>query len=319
MNLAEVGEAGAIARMARILGSGSLAPSWIGIGDDGSVTELGGGQALTTVDMLVEGVHFRLDTTTPENLGWKALAVNVSDIFAMGGAPSWAVVAIALRGDLPVSWLEALYGGLLEASRRYACPVVGGDTVGTPGPLAISITVVGHATRPRLRSAARPGDVLAVTGPLGLSAAGLWALGHPDAPLPAAAREKAVRAHVRPEPAGYPAALEGIDRLALMDDSDGLGASARQIAAASGAAVLIEADRLALEDEVEGIAEAAGVDPLEWRLWGGEDYGLVATFAGCDALPQGFRAVGRVEEGAGAHLLAGGQRIPLQREGYRHF
>ena len=337
MNLSELGEGGAIARMAEILQPGGLPPGWIGIGDDSAVTDLdpGAGESLagppgatvearrskvlTTVDMLVEGVHFRTETTSAADLGWKALAVNVSDVFATGGHPLWAVVAIALRGDLPAAWLDDLYRGLREAAARFACPIVGGDTVGTPGPLALSVTVVGTAACPRLRSSARPGDILAVTGPIGLSAAGLWALGHRDAPLPPDLRERAQQAHRRPLPPGYSSELATRERMALMDDSDGLGTSARQIAVASGVQVVVDASRLDVADDVASVAAVAGRDPLEWRLWGGEDYGLIAAISPQEPLPSGFRSVGRIDTGQGAWLESSAGRTPLERGGFRHF
>ncbi|MBM3276302.1 MAG: thiamine-phosphate kinase, partial [Candidatus Sericytochromatia bacterium] len=156
-----LGEAGAIALMAETLSRRTLPADWIGIGDDAAVTTLPGeGRVMTTCDVLVEDSHFRRATTSAEDLGWKALAVNVSDIHGMGGQPGWAVIGLALPGDLPVEWLEGLYRGLAAASEALGTPVVGGDSVGSPGPIALSVTVVGQAARPRLRSAARPGDLV---------------------------------------------------------------------------------------------------------------------------------------------------------------
>ncbi|MBU6429874.1 MAG: hypothetical protein KGR26_12750, partial [Cyanobacteria bacterium REEB65] len=236
-----------------------------------------------------------------------------------GGKPSWAVVAIALRADTEVSWLTALYEGMAEAAARYGVPIVGGDTVGTTGPITLCVTVVGQSDRPRLRSDARPGDVLVASGPLGLSAAGLWALRHPQVPIPATARQRAQLWHQRPQPPGYPDSLAQLERIALMDDSDGLGVSVQQMAMAAQVAIVVEGDKVMLDLDVGILAACAKVDPLDWVLWGGEDYGLVAAIPAEAPLPPHFAAIGHVEAGAGAWLERDGIREALTKEGFGHF
>lgn len=319
--LRDIGESGAIALMAEILGRDLLAPDWVGVGDDCAVTSLAPGmRALTTSDLLVEGTHFRRSTIAPADLGWKALIASVSDIHSMGGAPAWAIVGVSLPGDTPVTWLGGLYRGLAEAARTYRVPVVGGDTVGSPGPITLAVTVVGQAARPRLRSHARPGDVLIGTGPVGLSRAGLWALEHPEERLEPAVRRAAELAHTRPVLPGVPAELVALPRFAMLDDSDGLGTSCRLIAEASGVAVRLAADRIPRHAAVGAIAAAAGEDPLAWRLWGGEDYGLVAAIPPDAPVPAGWTVLGEVASGAGAWLVTpGGDDLPLEGEAYRHF
>lgn len=319
--LRDIGEAGVLALVTRILGQDGLPPDWIGPGDDAAVTSLPAGtHVLTTSDILVEEIHFRRHTTSPEDLGWKSLAVNVSDIHSMGGVPAWAIVSIALAADTPVAWLEALYRGLADAARTYGLPIVGGDTSGSPGPAVISITVVGHTDRPRLRSDARPGDVLVASGPFGLSRAGLWALEHPRAPLAAEVRAEAERAHTRPELPGPPRELAGLPRFAMLDDSDGLGASCRLLAESSGVAVRLEAEQIPFDAVVAAIAAEADVDPLIWQLWGGEDYGLVAAIPPDAPVPAGWAVLGGVASGSGAWLSrTDGALQELVGEAFEHF
>jgi len=308
--LRDLGEAGAIALMADILGTVGLPPGWLGPGDDTAITSLpSGDNVLTTCDVLVEGVHFRRETTSAEDLGWKALAVNVSDVYGMDGKPAWAVIGLALPGTVPEDWLAGLYRGLAAASSAYATPIVGGDTVGSHAGITISVTVIGQAATPRRRSDARVGDRLIATGPHGLSAAGLWALQHPEAAIPGPLRAQAERAHRRPDLPGAPHLPAG----ALMDDSDGLGTSCRLIAEASG--VAIHLDRIPDDPAVKAIAGVAGADPRAWALWGGEDYGLVATLPPGAAVPPNFALLGTVAQGSGVWWRG----RPLEGEAFRHF
>ncbi|MBM3266169.1 MAG: thiamine-phosphate kinase [Candidatus Sericytochromatia bacterium] len=314
--LHELGETGAIALMSEILAGGRLPPGWLGPGDDTAITDLPAGmRVLTTCDVLVEGIHFRRETAPPEDLGWKALAVNVSDIHAMGGTAAWAVVGLCLPSELAADWLAGLYRGLAAAAAAYDAPVVGGDTGGSTGPIALSVTVVGYTRQPRLRADARPGDVLISTGPHGLSRAGLWALEHPGVDLPLDLRIRAERHHNRPELPGARAALTDLPRAALLDDSDGLGTSCRLLAEASGVALHLAPGRVPIDPVARAIAAAAGADPLAWALWGGEDYGLVAAVPAGTPLFDGWHVIGDVRAGAGVYM----DGEPLLGMPYRHF
>ncbi|MBI6545221.1 MAG: thiamine-phosphate kinase [Cyanobacteria bacterium NC_groundwater_1444_Ag_S-0.65um_54_12] len=319
VKLSDIGESQAIERLRVALRQLALPSDWVGIGDDAAVCQTEPGLAvLTTVDMLVEEVHFKRSTIAPGDLGWKALAVNVSDIFGMGGVPRWCVVALALPGELKVSWLEEFYRGLAQAALAYDTRIVGGDTVGTPGPIVVSLSVIGQAQKPRLRSEACPGDLLVATGPHGLARAGHWALEHPLAAVSHAMAELAMRSQARPAPPGYPATLAALPRLALLDDSDGLGRSMTLLAEASGVAVVLQTNRLKIHPAVAAIAHAAGSDPLDWVLWGGEDYGLVGATPDLPSAT-GFRVIGKVEMGAGAWLEDSTGRHPLTNHAFRHF
>lgn len=283
--LHDTGEWGLIASLADRLGP--MPAGWLGVGDDCAITQVTPGmQVLTTVDMLVEGRHFRLTTTDAASLGHKALAVNLSDVAAMGGVPRWAVVALALPGSLDTAWVLEFYRGMAALAAAGGTALVGGDTVGAMGPLTIAVTVVGEAASPLRRQGARPGDRLFVTGSLGRAAAGFWALEHPEAAarLPDALRRSLEAAHRRPIPqlaAGQALAALG-RRVALLDDSDGLARSALLLAEAGGVDMHLAAEALPIDAATRSAAQTAGLAPLDWALFGGEDYQLVGAIAPAD-------------------------------------
>jgi thiamine-monophosphate kinase len=282
--LRELGEWGLIAALkARFA---EVPAGWVGIGDDTAVGRLTPGcQVLTTVDMLVEDVHFRRRTIAPEDLGWKALAVNLSDIASMGGEARWAVLALSLPGDLEAEWVFRFYDGLAELAGATGTRLVGGDTVGSTGPIAVSVTVVGEAERPILRTGAEPGDVVFITGAAGASAAGLWCLENPDRvaawPPGRGYVNATTRAHRRPVPqmdAGKAIHRLGC-RVAMLDDSDGIARSVILLAEANRLDVRLEVTELPVDAATRAVAEWAGVDPVSWALFGGEDYPLIGAVA----------------------------------------
>ncbi|MNX59823.1 Thiamine-monophosphate kinase [compost metagenome] len=314
--LAQLGEDRAIALIAETLVDVPVPEGWVGIGDDAAVTTLTPGlQAVTTTDILVEDVHFRRSTTSARELGWKAIAVNVSDVASMGALPRWATVSVALPKDCSASWVRELYQGIAEASRAVGLAIVGGDTTGSPGPLMVSVTVVGETERPLLRSGAKAGDLVCVTGPIGDSAAGLWLLEHGgETPLSEADAQALRQAHRRPRPhvAEGRALAKRPYRMSVLDNSDGLGRSALILAQANRVTVEVEASRLPISDAMRALAAHAGRDPLDWALWGGEDYNLVLSVepAGLDAVRQAMEAaggrlwqVGRMSEGPAIAVL----------------
>lgn len=263
-----------------------LPPGWIGIGDDTAVGDLTPGwKVLTTVDMLVEDLHFRRRTIEPEALGWKSLAVNLSDIASMGGVARWAVIGLSVPGELEAEWVLRFYDGLAELARKTGVRLVGGDTVGSTGAITIALTAVGESPRPLLRSSAEPGDVVFVTGPVGRAAAGFWAIENPGR-VEASSLDrvyiKAVReAHLRPEPqlpVGQRIRELGV-RVALLDNSDGLARSALLLAEANHVDIRLEEGNLPLDDATRAIAALAEVAPVTWALSGGEDYNLIGTIA----------------------------------------
>src|SRR2546422_8545156 len=176
----------------------------VGIGDDCAVLEPDAGSLLlATTDLLIEDVHFRRRWATPNDIGWKSLAVNLSDIAAMGGRPRWALIALACPEAVGLDEAEAFYGGVQALASEHDVAIVGGDTAASPGGWIVNVTLLGEAARaPLTRSTARPGDVIAVTGTLGRSAAGLALLEATPAPrgVAAAAAADVTTAHLRPRP-----------------------------------------------------------------------------------------------------------------------
>ncbi len=290
----EIPEDALIARLAQTLGKG--APPEVWIGDDSAVLVPPDGLLLLATDAVVAGVHCDLTLAGLDDLGWKAMAVNLSDIAAMGGIPHRAVVSVAAPGGTD---LNLLYRGIVEASVTFACPVVGGDLSGTPGPLVVSVAVTGSAARPVLRSGACPGDLIFVTGPLGASAAGLAAL-RQGAPRDGAN----VRAHLRPVPRlalGAQVAAGGAT--AMIDVSDGFALDLHRLS---------DASEVGFELDDVPVAEGA---TAEQALGGGEDYQLIVVLPASVEPPPGLVEVGRCV-GDPARRLLGGE--PLARTGWQH-
>ncbi|WP_010203306.1 thiamine-phosphate kinase [Salinibacterium sp. PAMC 21357] len=293
--LGHVGELDALKRIFPRLPS--AAAELIGPGDDSAVLAAPDKRMVITTDMMIHGPDFRLAWSTPYDLGWKAAATNLSDIAAMGAVPTGLVVAIAAPNDTPVASLEAIADGLRDGCETLApgCGVIGGDlSVSTV--LTIVITAFGdlEGRSPVLRSGARVGDIIAVSGTLGLAAEGLRLLftdgvvdGEPDAAAALALATQhpaAIAAQLRPAPPiadGKAASLGGAT--AMLDLSDGLAIDARRIATASGVGLDLS-------------AEAVGG---RVQLDGGEDHSLLATFPKSTPLPAGFRAIGHVVDGEG--------------------
>jgi thiamine-monophosphate kinase len=275
----------------------------VGIGDDCAVLATTPGTALLAkTDLLIEDVHFRRRWAEPADIGWKAIAVNLSDIASMGGRPRWALVSLACPEDAGGDEILALYEGALALARRHDVALVGGDTSSSPAGWFVNVMMLGEATAPRLRSTARPGDIVAVTGCLGRSAAGLAVLerGTVPAGVPAALLTDAKTAHLRPEPRVgeglWLGAADGVT--AMMDVSDGIGIDLPRLLAASGVGAHVDVERLPIDETTRVVAEALGADATAWATGGGEDYELLLT---CE--PGAFERLerGLVERG-GARL-----------------
>jgi thiamine-monophosphate kinase len=252
----------------------------VGVGDDAAVLRPTPGRRLVvTTDVLVEGRHFGSAFSEPEDWGWKAVAVNLSDLAAMGATARWLLVALTVPDQASLTLLQRLYAGIGEACEAFAVALVGGDTSGGPA-LSLAVTALGEADRAVTRAGARPGDRLVVSGPLGAAAAGLALLERDDQP----ARELLGRfpglaaAHRRPRPelaTGMRLAHAGAT--AMIDLSDGLAGDALHLAEASGVGIELHDAAVPL---APGVAEAAallGRDPAELALGGGEDYLLAAA------------------------------------------
>jgi thiamine-monophosphate kinase len=324
-----VGEFGVIDRV--VAQAGTAAAADVGPGDDAAVLRAPDGRVVATTDVLVEGRHFRRDWSSAEDVGHKAAAANLADVAAMGATATGLLVGLACPPDTPTSWLEGVAAGMAEECAPLGAAVVGGDMVASApdsSAVVLSVTALGDlgGRAPVLRSGARPGDVVALAGRLGWSACGLAVLRR-GFTSPAAA----VAAHRRPHPpyaAGPAAAAAGAT--AMCDVSDGLLADAGHLADDSG--VVVHLDRAALvraclepPGPMQQVAAALGEDPMAWVLTGGEDHALLATFPADVSLPEGWSAVGAVEEGtaevrvSGESAAAAARAAGAEGTGHVHF
>jgi thiamine-monophosphate kinase len=340
VGLGRLGERGLIRRIGRSeVATGRAEGLEVGIGDDTAVmTVPPGHRLLATTDLLIEDVHFRTRSAAPTDIGWKALAVNLSDIAAMGGIPRWALVALAVPAGTEVEAIDAFYAGMGDAGAPHGVTVVGGDTSASPGGWMVNVTLLGvHPGAPRLRSHARPGDAIAVTGRLGGSAAGLHALelgadqaraaGLAPGPL-----AEIIATHLRPRArvaeGRWLGEAAGVH--AMMDCSDGLATDLEHICRESGVGARVRLDQVPVAPAARAAGDALGVDARDWAVGGGEDYELLLTCAPDAAarLAEGLAAatgtpltvIGRVEGPAGAVAFVDEAGLPVTvRSGYQHF
>lgn len=338
-SLRELGELGLIERIRQAVTDSSGASGVrTGIGDDTAVLGLSPGAALlVTTDLLIEDVHFRRTYASARDIGWKALAVNLSDIAAMGGTPRWALIAIALPAATDVASVDAFVTGLNEAAAPHEVAVIGGDTSTSPNGWMVNVTLIGqHAGTPRLRSMAKAGDAIVVTGTLGRSAAGLALLqAEPGerarTAVPAELGEELIGAHLRPTARvaegrwlGEQAAVH-----AMMDCSDGLATDLGHICRQSRVAARVLLERVPVAPAAQALGRALDKDPLPWAVAGGEDYELLATCRpeAVDELRAGLlaatgtalTAIGEITPGAGIRWVDGrGETLEIGA-GYEHF
>lgn len=302
----------------------------VGPGDDAAIVvpERGALQVLTT-DVLVEGVHFDRRWSSMADIGYKALAVNLSDLAAMGAAPSVVLLSLALPGWATLEDVDGLLDGFLELASFHRVTLAGGNLSRSPGPLVVDVTAVGHV-RPRrilTRGGGKPGDALYVTGQVGGAAAGLDRLSSGGG---APADDETIRRHRRPDPRVRIGTLLGRNRAAsaCMDLSDGLADAVRQLAGASGTGAVIEAEALPLDPGAVSWFEARGRPVLDAILTGGDDFELLF------AVPRKLRGrlrgvqhetrgvpltrIGALTADAGVFLSRDGVLSPLPA-GFSHF
>ena len=315
--LVDIGEFGLIERISRILEPINRASSLgdrleLGIGDDAAVWRgVPGSAQVVTTDALVEGVHFDLLTTSWSDLGWKSLAVNLSDIGAMGATPELAVLSLGLPRHTTVEQIEDFYRGMGECAARWGVAIAGGDIVSSPV-LTINVTAFGACADGQLRrSAGQPGDVLAVTGWLGRSGGGLRLL---ERGLPGTLKDgpsgELIQAHVRPVPRiGAAACLVAAGVRCAMDVSDGLRGDAAHICEQSHCAASIEIERIPLHPAL--IDELGRDDALSLAVDGGEDYELLC--AGPEAIIS--RAAELIRDRTGEALTVIGRLEPPAANG----
>ena len=292
MRLADLGERGLL---------GELERRGLIVGVEHDAAQLAGG-VVVTQDALVEGVHFQLSWTSWRDLGYKAGAVNLSDLAASGAEPEALIVSLGLPPATAVADVLELYEGLAETR----VPVRGGDLTAAER-VYLSVTAIGHSERVPGRAGARPGDRVVVTGPLGASAAGYRCLQDGiESPLAAA--------HLRPPLRLVEGRRLGAVATALLDLSDGLAADAARIAERSGCRLVVELEHVPVAAGVAEVAERAGVSVWELAAGFGEDYELLATVP---EPVEGCIEIGRCEAGEGSVLLLAGRPVALR--GHEHF
>lgn len=335
MRISELGEFGLIARIAEMVGKPGK-DVVVGIGDDAAVVRTGNDKYLmATCDVQVEGVHFIRDKITPHQLGRRAVIINLSDIASMGGVPKQLWVSLAIPQDVTVEYIDGLYEGIKEEAGRCGVDIVGGNIARSPSGLIVDTFLTGEVEPEylMLRSGAKVGDLVLVTGHVGDSAAALTLLLDPTVRCQEAHARKVLEAHFTPAPRlkeGRVVAKSGM-ATTMIDVSDGTVSDVGHICERSGVGVQVWAERLPISDAARAVARAVGVDPLEWALGGGEDYELLLTAPQDKA--EELAALVREETGTlvstiGEILPAEegikvirerGQMLSLKRGGWNHF
>ena len=302
ITVTDFGEFGLIAAIRAVLPPDP--PGALGIGDDGAVLPAPDGRVVASTDLLVEGRHFRRDWSAATDIGVKAAAQNLADIAAMGASPTALLLGLAVPGELAAAWVVAVAEGMAAECARAGAMIAGGDVTSSDS-VMLAITALGSLAGrdPVTRTGASPGEVVAISGPVGQSAAGLALLHAGLGTLPAAFEPELLRlvmAHQRPQPdyaAGPAAAVAGAT--SMIDVSDGLVADLGHIADASGVRLEIESASLPGTGALTSAAARLGSDWREWALAGGEDHALAATFPQEATLPDGWTVIGKASSGAG--------------------
>jgi thiamine-monophosphate kinase len=326
------GEVELIKRLAGIFGAAPPEVA-LGIADDCAALDLGGPDYwLWTVDTLVERVHFDLAYISLAQLGRKSLAVNLSDLAAMGGEAHYALLSLGWPPDRDLSGALKFGEGLAACARDFGVAVIGGDTVSSPGGLAIALTVLGRVPKNEMlrRSGAQVGDQIFVTGSLGEAAAGLEILRR-NLKLDPTLTEPLIRAHLNPQPqaaAGRLLAREGL-ATACIDLSDGVASDLMHICRLSQVGARLTAADLPVPPGVSAVARLLDRDPLELALQGGEDYQLLFTCSPAQAtlLPVVFAQaglgvpsrIGEIVDGTEVVLITAEKEIIISGGGYDHF
>lgn len=294
-----------------------------GIGDDCAVIPSSEGDLLFSTDLLMEGVHFLRDESSPEDVGWKAAAVNISDIAAMGGIPVATFLSIALPKDAQGEWAERFMEGYAQISRHYGVPLLGGDTTSSLRDIAVNVGILGRcqAGKCLMRSSAKVGETIYVTGPLGDSAGGLQAI------LKGLERTEDVNVLIGRHKRPVPRVREGRMLVecgkvsAMMDISDGIASDLRHIMKASGVGAVVALDRLPCSPELLSVCTGQGWDRYELQTSGGEDFELL--FTGPAGLEEelDFRIypIGETVCGNALTWTVNDEPVDFEYKGYTHF
>ena len=294
-----------------------------GIGDDCAVIPSPPGELLFSTDLLMEGVHFLREESSPEDIGWKAAAVNISDIAAMGGIPMATFLSIALPKDAQGEWAERFMVGYSQISRQFGVPLLGGDTTSSLRDIAVNVGILGRCPTGRraMRSSAKVGEFIYVTGPLGDSAGGLHAI------LNGLERSDDVDFLIGKHKRPIPRVKEGLALVksgkvgAMMDISDGIASDLRHILKASGAGAEVHLDRIPLSEPLRRVCDEHALDCHRFSTGGGEDYELLFTASDGieDHLDFPVYKIGEIVPGDSLIWMADGKAGDFEIEGYNHF
>ncbi len=334
MQISEMGEVKLIEHLTAKLKHSYDSTVHLGIGDDAAAIRISANKyLLIAVDMLVQDRHFVLDKIEPEQLGYKSIAVNLSDIAAMGGTPTHAVISIGWPAKTELRYAEKVYHGIEEIANQFEVNIIGGDTVKSPQ-LVIDVTVLGEMKeKPVSRSGAKPGDYIAITGRVGASAAGLALLQNEESEkiISPFMRNDLLKAHLCP----YPRVREALKLVqagipsAMIDISDGVASEINHICAQSKAGALVYAESIPIDLHTRKTADFLREEYLSWALYGGEDYELIFTFSpelevaaqeALAAMDLDLHVVGEIlPPEKGINLSLEGRIVPLGGKGYDHF
>ena len=312
MKISRIGEFGLIDRIKRKAKDKNVL---VGIGDDAAVVKIGKKLAVFTTDALVEGDHFSLSYFTPEQVGMKAIEINVSDIGSMGASPKYALVSLALRKNMDVEFVDKLYKGMRKAADKYGIDIIGGNLTHA-NQIIVDIDLIGFVEKKKLclRSNAKPGDFILVSGNLGASTAGLNLFlkkikGY----------DNVKKKHLEPK-----AKLHKVKSFlkyinAMEDISDGLASEVSHICEQSKVGAVIYADNVPIKDEVRKAAKAVGKNALDYALYGGEDFELVFTVSEKNLSKVGGFLVGEITKKKNVRIYKNSKESRLKKHGYDHF
>jgi len=312
MKIKDIGEFGLIDRITKKPKDKDIL---VGIGDDAAVVKTDKGLQVLTTDCLVEGDHFRREWFTPEQIGMKAIEINVSDIAAMGATPKYVLVELALPGNLDVKFVEELYKGMWKVCDKYDIEIIGGNMTHCDN-IVISITLTGEVDKKNLclRSGAKPGDFIFVSGHLGNGRAGLRLFQENLKGF-----EKVRKAYLEPK-----AQLETALKIAaysnsMIDVSDGLAPEVKHICDESKCGAIIYKDKIPVKDEVREVVNELREDEYDYALFGGEDFELVFTVSKDNLDKVNGFLVGEITKNKEIRLFSNGKEKALTKKGYDHF
>ncbi|MEE4178124.1 MAG: thiamine-phosphate kinase [Bacteroides sp.] len=306
-----------------------------GVGDDAAVLETGQEIMLVSKDLLVEGVHFDIVYTPLKHLGYKAVAVNLSDIYAMNGTPAQVIIGLAVSSRYSLEALEELYEGMLLACEKYGVDMVGGDTTASPSGMVLSVTVIGHAPKEKVvyRGGSAVNDLICVSGSLGGAYCGLLVLkrekaafkGNPDVQPDLGSYEHVLERQLKPEPRRDIVDMlskAGVMPSSMIDISDGLASEVMHLCKNSGNGAVIYEEHIPIDQRMAAVAHEFNIDPTTCALSGGEDYELLFTARQEDYEKikelESIRIIGHMADASqGAHLVTtSGQWIELTAQGW---